>query len=118
MKTKYFYFVYFTALTFIFQGFESYSQIWVNALNIPSNGTQRYLGDYVNFTYQFEIGQSSWNASQVGVISQTDFNGGNNPSYFTANYYEDGGGSNKRVRTIFNADGGANESFQFTTVDD
>ncbi|MGD9612978.1 MAG: discoidin domain-containing protein, partial [Kiritimatiellia bacterium] len=71
--------------------------IWINPLVCGTPIASYYLGDslgspwYVNF----EIGQASWNYAQVGygpAANGTGYNWG------VANWYEDGEGSNKRVR--------------------
>jgi hypothetical protein len=75
----------------------------------PFNLT-RYVGDQFNqnttYFYQFEIGQSSWNASQVGIGKNTD--GSTGWTWVTANWYEDGPSPNKRVQ-------GDIGSYQFTS---
>ena len=71
--------------------------IWINPSVCGTPISSHYLGDslgspwYVNF----EIGQSSWDYAQVGYGTAADgtgYNWGNAP------WYEDGEGSNKRVR--------------------
>ena len=72
----------------------------------------------MNYTYQFEIGQSSWSSSEVGVFTQTTLNSGiNSINWKSSNWYANGSGTNKQVQTIFNDDGGSNETFHLTTVD-
>ena len=71
--------------------------IWINPLICGTPIASYYLGDslgspwYVNF----EIGQTSWNYAQVGYGTAANGTGYN---WGVANWYEDGGGSNKRVR--------------------
>ena len=81
--------------------FHVHAQIFVSDLTYgrPLAGTY-YVGDRINnsgtWYYNFEIGQSWWNASEVGVGQNTDGSTGWN--WGGAGYYEDGSGSNKRVR--------------------
>ena len=76
----------------------------------PLSGTY-YLGDKVNPTgnwyFNFEIGQASWNSSQVGLGQNSD--GVTNWNYADAVWYEDGTGSNKHVRRDIG-------NFQFTAT--
>ncbi len=71
--------------------------IWINPLTCGQPIASYYLGDalaspwYVNF----EIGQTSWNYAQVGYGTAANGAGYN---WGVANWYEDGEGSNKRVR--------------------
>jgi hypothetical protein len=89
----------------------SWGQIWLNHLTYgrPFNLT-RYVGDQFNlgstYYYQFEIGQASWNESSVGIGKNTDGTTGWN--WYTASWYQDGSGSNKKVQ----ADIG---TYQFTS---
>lgn len=66
----------------------------------PLNGTLFYKGDQINsggnWFYNFEIGQDSWNQSNVGIGQNNDGTTGWN--WDVAGYYENGSGSNKRVR--------------------
>ncbi len=80
---------------------EGQSQIWVTHLTYGRPFTTTYyLGDKINasgaWNYQFEIGQSSWNASQVGVGQNTDGSTGWN--WADASYYQDGSFPNKKVQ--------------------
>jgi hypothetical protein len=79
----------------------SLSQIFVTHLTYARpSATTYYVGDRINnsgtFFYQFEIGQSSWNASEVGVGQNTDGSTGWN--WGVADYYQDGASPNKRVQ--------------------
>ena len=71
--------------------------IWINPLICGQPIASYYLGDslgspwYVNF----EIGQTSWNYAQVGYGTAANGTGYN---WGVASWYEDGEGSNKRVR--------------------
>ena len=89
--------------------FEGFSQIWVNPLTTgrPITSTSYYLGDRItaNWYFQFEIGQASWNSSEVGIGQNTD--GSTGWSWSSATWYLDGAGSNKRVQRDIN-------NFQFT----
>lgn len=76
------------------------SQIYVNPLtNGRPFGSNYYLGDQINpsgnWYFNFEIGQASWNKSEIGIGQTAD---GTGWDWTDANYYEDGSGSNKRVR--------------------
>jgi hypothetical protein len=77
------------------------AQIWVNTITSgrPISDTY-YVGDQINpsgdWMFNFEIGQASWNASEVGIGQNTDGSTGWN--FEVANWYQDGAGSNKRVR--------------------
>jgi hypothetical protein len=85
--------------------------LWMHMLTTGAPAATRMLGDKLNaggdWYINFEIGQSSWYQSDAGIgQSNTD------PSAWTwetANFYEDGSGSNKRVRTNFG-------EFQFTAT--
>lgn len=107
-------------------------QIWVNSLTTgrPIPGTY-YLGDKLSATwnFQFEIGQTSWNSSQVGIGQNAD--GVTGWDWADANSYADGEGSNKRVQrniggTQFTATGTwfvvgrakANEGDDYTYADE
>lgn len=75
--------------------------LWVNTLTSGRPiSSSYYLGDKINsggtWYFNFEIGQTSWNAAEVGFGQNTD--GSTGWSWATANWYEDGTGSNKRVR--------------------
>jgi len=74
-------------------------------------GLTRYKGDYVNlgntWFYQFEIGQESWNSSQVGIGQNTDGITGWN--WADANWYQNGPFPNKRVQRDIG-------SFQFSAA--
>ncbi len=70
--------------------------IWINPLSAGAPMGTYYLGDTLgDWNVNFEIGQESWNDARVGIGTSaegTDYNWG------TANWYENGEGSNKRVR--------------------
>ncbi|NCA81114.1 MAG: hypothetical protein EOM72_00010 [Opitutae bacterium] len=70
--------------------------IWINPLSAGAPMGSYYLGDTLGDWYvNFEIGQASWDYAQIGLgtsAAGTDYNWG------VANWYEDGEGSNKRVR--------------------
>ena len=74
-------------------------QIWVNPLTTGRPLSTYYLGDQINpsgnWYFNYEIGQSSWDRSEVGLGKSAD---GTGWDWTDANYYEDGAGSNKRVR--------------------
>lgn len=94
-----------TLLCFLFS--KSYSQIWVNSLTSGRPIATYYIGDRISspWYFQFEIGQASWNSSDVGIGQTSD--GSTGWSWSSATWYQDGTGSNKRVqRNIGN--------FQFT----
>ncbi|RRQ45323.1 T9SS type A sorting domain-containing protein [Chryseobacterium sp. SC28] len=63
-------------------------------------GGTYYLGDRINsggtWYYNYEIGQSSWNSSEAGIGQNAD--GTTGWDWAAAFWYEDGSGSNKRVR--------------------
>ena len=86
---------------------KGFSQIWVNSLTSGRPIATYYTGDRIStpWYFQFEIGQASWNSSEVGLGQNSDgFTGWN---WSAASWYQDGTGSNKRVqRNIGN--------FQFT----
>lgn len=79
------------------------AQIWVNTITSgrPISSTF-YVGDQINpngdWFFNFEIGQASWNASEVGIGQNTDGITGWN--FAGADWYQDGSGSgsNKHVR--------------------
>ena len=85
--------------------------IWLHMLTAGTPAATKYLGDtlgggspwYVNF----EVGQTSWNATHVGVgtnaASDTGWDWGE------ATWYEDGTGNNKKVRRDLGA-------FRFTST--
>ncbi len=70
--------------------------IWINPMSAGTPMGTYYLGDTMGEWYvNFEIGQTTWDYAQVGIGTSpagTDYNWG------VANWYEDGEGSNKRVR--------------------
>ncbi|GIR57461.1 MAG: hypothetical protein CM15mP65_00420 [Crocinitomicaceae bacterium] len=80
---------------------------WVTSITHPTGSPNRYVGDYVNYTYQFEVDQTSWNDGDVGV--GTDLN--SLTSWTTASWYADNG-SNKRLQTQF----ANNSGYQFTAT--
>lgn len=96
----------------IFSFNQLFAQIYCNPLTTgrPLSGTY-YLGDKVNasgsYNFQFEIGQATWNVSEVGIGQNTDGTTGWN--WATAAWYQDGSGSNKRVQRDIGA-------FQFTNT--
>jgi len=68
-----------TLLTLLFlvtSVFAGYSQIYTNPLTTgrPINTPTYYLGDKLasSWFFNFEIGQTSWNASEVGVGQNAD----------------------------------------------
>ena len=100
-----------TLLTILFlvaSVFAGYSQIWLNPLTTGRPIANNYLGDKLSspWYFNFEIGQASWNASEVGVGQ--DPGGVTGWNWATAAYYQDNG-SNKDVRRDI---GG----FQFTAT--
>ncbi len=70
--------------------------IWINPMSAGTPMGSYYLGDTLgDWNVNFEIGQASWDNAQVGIgtsLAGTGYNWG------VANWYEDGEGSNKRVR--------------------
>lgn len=98
--------IYLIAILFLLFS-KGFSQIWVNTLTSGRPIGTYYLGDRITnpWFFQFEIGQTSWNISEVGIGQSTD--GSTGWSWSSATWYQDGTGSNKRVqRNIGN--------FQFT----
>ena len=71
--------------------------IWINPLTCGQPIASYYLGDSLSSPWyvNFEIGQPSWNYAQVGYGTAANGTGYN---WGVANWYEDGSGSNKRVR--------------------
>ncbi len=98
--------IYFALLLFLFF-FEGFAQIWINPLTTGRPIASYYLGDRLpsNWYFNFEIGQTWWNASEVGIGNTTD--GSTGWSWSSADWYQDGTGSNKRVRRNIG-------NFQFT----
>jgi len=90
---------------------KGYSQIWVNPLTTgrPINATPIYLGDNLSASwyFNFEIGQTNWNSTNVGVGQNPD--GITGWSWADAFWYEDGTYPNKRVRREIG-------NFQFTAT--
>ncbi|MEI6754210.1 MAG: hemoblobin-interacting domain-containing protein [Paludibacter sp.] len=85
------------------------STIYANPITTGRPIATNYLGDKLstNWYFQFEIGQASWNASEVGIGQNTDGTTGWN--WATATWYADGTNPNKKVqRNIGN--------FQFTAT--
>ena len=70
--------------------------IWINPMSAGTPMGSYYLGDTLgDWNVNFEIGQASWDYAQVGLgtsAAGADYNWG------VASWYEDGEGSNKRVR--------------------
>ncbi len=73
------------------------NQIWTNPITVGRPISNYYLGDKLpSPTYfSFEIGQASWNSSQVGIGQNPDGSTGWN--WADAGWYQDNGG-NKDVR--------------------
>ncbi len=71
--------------------------IWINPLICGTPIATYSLGDSLSSPWyvNFEIGQASWNYAQVGYGTAANGTGYN---WGVANWYEDGEGSNKRVR--------------------
>jgi hypothetical protein len=86
---------------------KGFSQIWVNPLTSGRPISNYYLGDRIStpWFFQFEIGQTSWNSSEVGIGQTSD--GSLGWSWSSATWYQDGTGSNKKVRRDIG-------NFQFT----
>lgn len=88
---------------FFFGSFgESWGQsMWVTHLSYGRPLLNRYVGDQVNqgttYFYQFELNQSSWNASEVGIGNNTDGNTG--WVWSSASWYQDASWPNKRVQS-------------------
>ena len=77
------------------------AQIWVNTLTSGRPISNAFfVGDQINpsgdWWFNFEIGQVSWNRSEVGIGQNTD--GSSGWSWQEAFFYENGVGSNRRVR--------------------
>ena len=96
-------FVFFTSFIFLYfySPINSKGQIWVTHISYGRPySTPLFKGDFVGsgstWYYQYEIGQASWNTSEVGLGQNTD--GTTNWNWGVAGYYESGGGSNKRVQ--------------------
>ncbi|VBB48072.1 exported hypothetical protein [uncultured Paludibacter sp.] len=84
--------------------------IWVNPLTTGRPISTYYLGDKLSspdWYFNFEIGQASWDKSEVGIGQNPD--GVTGWDWADANWYQDGSGSNKQVRRNI---GG----FQFTAT--
>ena len=72
------------------------SGIWINPMSAGTPMGTYNLGDTLGEWYvNFEIGQTTWNDARVGIGTSLTGSGYN---FGTANWYEDGEGSNKRVR--------------------
>jgi hypothetical protein len=99
----------FAFMLFVFIGFSAKAQIWLNPITTGRPIATNYLGDKLSLTwyFNFEIGQSPWNASDVGIGQNTD--GTTDWSWATAGWYADGTGSNKLVRRNIG-------NFQFTAT--
>ncbi len=70
--------------------------IWINPMSAATPMGTYTLGDTMgSWNVNFEIGQSSWATSRVGIGTSTAGTGYN---WGTAAWYEDGTSSNKRVR--------------------
>ena len=71
--------------------------IWINPMTCGTPIGTYYLGDSLGSPWHvnFEIGQTSWNYAQVGYGTAANGTGYN---WGEANWYENGEGSNKRVR--------------------
>jgi hypothetical protein len=91
---------YFLTFALLLVFLPSFSQIWVTRMTNGQPIATYYLGDKINtgsnWYFNFEIGQATWNSSQVGIGQNSDGTTGWN--YVDAGWYEDGAGSNKRVR--------------------
>ncbi|WP_442902392.1 beta strand repeat-containing protein, partial [Flavobacterium sp.] len=102
--------LYYVLLLFVvLVGLKGQAQIYVNPITTGRPMATYYLGDKLpaNTYFQFEIGQSSWNTSEVGVGQNTDGNTG--WSWAAATYYADGSAPNKKVQRNLT-------SFQFTAT--
>ncbi|VBB48073.1 hypothetical protein TRIP_D440091 [uncultured Paludibacter sp.] len=97
--------LFFASLFFSF----SYSQIWVSPITSGRPINTVYLGDKLSneWYFQFEIGQSAWNKSEVGIGQNAD--GTTDWNWADAEYYADGAGSNKKVQRNIG-------DFQFTST--
>ena len=80
---------------------------WVTSVTHPTGSPNRYVGDYVNYTYQFEVDKTSWNDADVGV--GTDIN---NITSWTTAYQYAVNGSNRRLQTQLPD----NSGYQFTST--
>jgi hypothetical protein len=80
--------------------------IWINPMSAGTPMGSYYLGDTLGEWFvNFEIGQATWNYAQVGLGTSLE---GTGYSWGEAGWYEDGEGSNKRVRRNLSG-------FQFTS---
>ncbi|MDO9257224.1 MAG: T9SS type A sorting domain-containing protein [Bacteroidales bacterium] len=77
--------------------------IYLHMLTSGTPAATKFLGDQLNPTgtwhIQFELGQTSWYQSDAGIGS--DYTDLSTWTWRTANWFEDGSGSNKRVRSDF-----------------
>lgn len=95
-------------LAFLFNMNLIAGDIYLHLLTTGQPANTYYLGDIASEYYiNFEVGQTSWNATDVGIGTS---NTGSGENWQTAEWYEDGDGNNKRVRTniagtIFNITG-------------
>lgn len=98
-----------TLLLIVFLFSQGYSQksttgdIWLHMITTGQPAATKYLGDQLNgsgtWFINFEVGQVAWSQTDAGIgLSNTD------PSAWTwrtANWYANGGGSNKMVQSDF-----------------
>ena len=83
------------------------SAIWINPMSAGTPMGSYTLGDTLGEWFvNFEIGQETWNYAQVGLGTAVD---GTGYSWGEAAWYENGEGSNKRVRRNLSG-------FQFTSA--
>ncbi len=96
---KFFVIVLFTGIGIVLSN-QAIAQIWVSEISTGYPIGTYYLGDKINtgsnWYFNFEIGQDTWNSSQVGIGQNSD--GTTGWDYADAFWYEDGSGLNKKVR--------------------
>ena len=74
--------------------------IWINPMSAGTPMGTYYLGDTLGDWYvNFEIGQETWDYAQIGLGTSEE---GADYNWGMANWYENGEGSNKRVRRNLN----------------
>jgi len=87
--------------------------IWLHMLTSGQPAATRYLGDTIgeggSWYVQFEVGQTSWHATDAGVGTNSSADDAS-WNWGTASWYEDGSGNNRRVQRDVGA-------IQLTTID-
>jgi hypothetical protein len=87
----------------------SHAQIWVNPLTTGRPIASYYLGDKLsaNWYFNFEIGQTNWHESDVGIGQDPD--GSTGWDWAEATWYQDNGATNRYVHSNIG-------NFQFTAA--